>query len=160
MLDEKIQAGGDAEKLNKLKGQAAIANAKLAYAVFKKQFAPARFQELARQGARVQRPLWASTSTKNPAYPDVYYVEALIGPDTVNTMPPQTIVAYKDHGQPALRLEDNLEDAHQVIAQLEAAGVQMDVVTQQLETEGVASFNKSFDTLMKVVKEQCPATEA
>jgi transaldolase len=160
MLDEKIQAGGDAEKLQKLKGQAAIANAKLAYAVFKKQFAPARFQELAREGARVQRPLWASTSTKNPAYPDVYYVEALIGPDTVNTMPPQTIVAYKDHGQPALRLEDNVDEARQTIAHLEAVGIQMDVVTQQLETEGVASFNKSFDMLMKVVKEQCTATEA
>jgi len=160
MLDEKIQAGGNAEKLHKLKGQAAIANAKLAYAVFKKQFAPARFQELAREGARVQRPLWASTSTKNPAYPDVYYVEALIGPDTVNTMPPQTIVAYKDHGQPALRLEDNVDGARQTIANLETVGIRMDVVTQQLETEGVASFNKSFDMLMKVVKEQCTATEA
>ena len=160
MLDEKIQAGGDAEKLHKLKGQAAIANAKLAYSVFKKQFALARFQELAREGARVQRPLWASTSTKNPAYPDVYYVEALIGPDTVNTMPPQTIVAYKDHGQPALRLEDNVDEARQTIADLEAVGIHMDVVTQQLETEGVASFNKSFDMLMKVVKEQCTATEA
>jgi transaldolase len=104
--------------------------------------------------------LWASTSTKNPAYPDVYYVEALIGPDTVNTMPPQTIVAYKDHGQPALRLEDNVDEARQTISHLEAVGIRMDTVTQQLETEGVASFNKSFDMLMKVVKEQCTATEA
>jgi transaldolase len=120
----------------------------------------AAIAQLARQGARVQRPLWASTSTKNPAYPDVYYVEALIGPDTVNTMPPQTIVAYKDHGRPAARLEDKLEDAHQAITQLEAAGIHMDAVTQQLETEGAASSNKSFDMLMKVVKEQCTATEA
>jgi transaldolase len=159
MLDEKIQAGADAEKLNKLKGLAAIANAKLAYAVFKKQFAPARFQKLAREGARVQRPLWASTSTKNPAYPDIYYVEALIGPDTVNTMPPQTIMAYKDHGQPALRLEDNVDEARRTIANLEAVGIRMQVVTQQLETEGVAAFNKSFDMLMKAVKEECMATE-
>jgi transaldolase len=155
LLDETIKTGGKAEILQILKGQAAIANAKLAYAGFKTQFGSDRFQRLSRQGAQVQRPLWASTSTKNPAYSDVYYVEALIGADTVNTMPPQTIVAYKDHGQPAARLEDDLDGAHHVISQLETFGIRMDEVTQQLEIEGVASFNRSYEKLMTVVTTQC-----
>ena len=152
-LDEKVKALGanQARLLEKLKGQAAIANAKLAYAAFRKKFGAERFAALAARGARVQRPLWASTSTKNPTYPDVYYVEALIGPDTVDTMPPATIVAYKDHGRPAVRLEQGLDEAERVIEQLEEFGIKMDDVTQQLETEGVASFAKSFDSLIAVV---------
>ncbi len=152
-LDEKINALGadQARLLEKLRGQAAIANAKLAYAEFRKKFTTERFAALAERSARAQRPLWASTSTKNPAYPDVYYIEALIGPETVDTMPPATILAYKDHGQPALRLEQGADEAERVIEQLEEFGIRMDDVTQQLETDGVAAFAKSFDSLIAVV---------
>src|SRR4029078_4571105 len=96
------------------------------------------FVALAAKGARLQRPLWASTSTKNPAYPDVYYVEALIGPDTVDTMPPATIVAYKDHGKPEVRVDRDLDKAQQVIDQLEEYGIHMDEVTPPLDVERVA----------------------
>jgi len=154
LLDEKIKAlnGEPSGQLAALKGQAAIANAKLAYKNFRERFGSQRFTALAAKGARLQRPLWASTSTKNPAYPDVYYVEALIGPDTVDTMPPATIVAYKDHGQPEVRVDRDPDKAQQVIDQLEEYGVHMDEVTHQLEVEGVASFGKSFDSLMAVVE--------
>jgi transaldolase/glucose-6-phosphate isomerase len=156
-LDEKIAAlGGEAaagaRPLLGLRGQAAIANARLAYARFRARFEGERFQALARRGARLQRPLWASTSTKNPAYPDVYYVEALVGPDTVNTMPPATLVAYKDHGQPEVRIDSDPERAVQVIERLEEAGIRMDEVTHKLEVDGVASFAKSFDSLLDVVE--------
>src|SRR5262249_54984863 len=119
---------------------------------FRERFGSERFQALAAKGARLQRPLWASTSTKNPAYPDVYYVEALVGPDTVDTMPPATIVAYKDHGKPEVRVDRELDKAQQVIDQLEEYTIHMDEVTHQLEVEGVASFGKSFDSLMAVVE--------
>jgi transaldolase / glucose-6-phosphate isomerase len=152
-LDERIQAIGPsrAAALEALRGQAAIANAGLAYALFRRKFSQQRFAPLAERGARLQRPLWASTSTKNPAYPDVYYVEALIGPDTVNTMPPATLVAYKDHGQPDVRIEAGHQQALQVIEQLEEAGIRMDDVTARLEAEGVRSFAASFDSLIDVV---------
>ena len=154
LLDEKIQAlGADkAALLDKLKGQAANANAKLAYAEFRKKFTTDRYAALAHHGARVQRPLWASTSTKNPAYPDVYYVEALVGPDTVDTMPPATIAAYKDHGRPEVRLDKDLDEAARAIEQLEEFGIRMDWVTQKLEDDGVAAFARSFDTLLAVVE--------
>lgn len=154
LLDERIRklGGQDAQELQALKGKAAIANAQLAYAEFRRHFSTVRFSALAARGARLQRPLWASTSTKNPAYPDVLYVEALIGPDTVNTMPPATLVAYKDHGRPEPRLTEEVRDAQRVIEQLEEFGIRMDDVTQQLEEEGVASFAKSFDTLLAVVE--------
>jgi transaldolase/glucose-6-phosphate isomerase len=154
LLDERIKklGGQDAQELQALKGKAAIANAQLAYAEFRRHFSTVRFSALAAKGARLQRPLWASTSTKNPAYPDVMYVEALIGPDTVNTMPPATLVAYKDHGRPELRLTEEVRDAQRVIEQLEEFGIRMDDVTQQLEDEGVAAFAKSFDTLLAVVE--------
>lgn len=154
-LDEKIKAlggGEQADLLKGLQGKAAIANAKLAYAEFRNKFTTARYATLAHHGARVQRPLWASTSTKNPAYPDVYYVEALIGPDTVDTLPPATIVAYKDHGQPAVRIDQNLDEAYKALEQLEEFGIKMDEVTAKLEADGVASFAKSFDTLIAVVE--------
>ncbi len=153
-LDQKIKAlnGAPSGELAALKGQAAIANAKLAYARFRERFGSDRFQALAAKGARLQRPLWASTSTKNPAYPDVYYVEALVGPDTVDTMPPATIVAYKDHGKPEVRVDRDPDKAQQVIDELEEYGIHMDEVTHQLEVEGVASFGKSFDSLMAVVE--------
>jgi transaldolase/glucose-6-phosphate isomerase len=153
-LDEKIRIieSRKASFLATLKGKAAIANAQLAYAEFRKVFGSPRFAALAKRKAQRQRPLWASTSTKNPAYPDVYYVEALIGADTVDTMPPATIVAYKDHGKPQARLDGDTKDAERVFEQLEEFGIMMDAVTQQLEDEGVASFSKSFDTLLAVVE--------
>src|SRR5207253_2719701 len=125
--------------------------AKLAYAAFRQKFSADRFGTLARAGARVQRPLWASTSTKNPEYPDVYYVDALVGPDTVDTMPPATIVAYKDHGHPENRLEQNMDEAGRVMVALADAGIDMDNVTKKLEVDGVASFAASFDALIAVV---------
>jgi len=152
LLDEKIKAmGGEAVRLRKLKGKAAIANSRLAYAEFCKVFSTERFGRLREQGARRQRPLWASTSTKNPAYPDIYYVEALAGPDTVNTMPPATLAAYKDHGQPEARLEKDLDNAQKVFDQLEETGISMDAVTQRLEEEGVAAFAKSFDSMLRTL---------
>ena len=154
LLAEKIKAMG-ADKtalLEQLQGKAAIANAKLAYHEFRQKFTTARFAALAQHGGRAQRPLWASTSTKNPAYPDVYYVEALVGPDTVDTMPPATLTAYKGHGQPAVRIDKDLDDAYRVIEQLEEFGIKMDWVTQKLEDEGVAAFAKSFDSLIAVVE--------
>jgi transaldolase/glucose-6-phosphate isomerase len=153
-LDERAarEGGGQHDLVANLKGKAAIANAKLAYARFRAKFSGERFARLAARGARLQRPLWASTSTKNPAYPDVYYVEALVGPDTVDTMPPATIAAYKDHGQPAVRIEQGLAEAAQVIEQLEELGIRMDEVTHQLEVDGVKSFAKSFDSLIAVVE--------
>ncbi len=137
-----------------LKGKAAIANATLAYAAFRSTFQGPRWEKLATRGARLQRPLWASTSTKNPAYPDVYYVEALIAPDTVDTMPPATITAYKDHGQPALRLTADTAQAEALIEKLEEFGIHMDDVTTQLEREGVASFTKSFESLLAGVEQR------
>ena len=153
-LEEKIKALGDDQgaALKSLLGKAAIANAQLAYVEFRKTFTTERYAALAHHGARRQRPLWASTSTKNPAYPDVYYVEALVGPDTVDTLPPATILAYKDHGRPVVQLTEDIKDAERLIEQLEEAGIRMDEVTQKLETDGVASFAKSFDTLLAVVE--------
>ena len=152
-LDQKIKETGPDQQaqLQQLEGKAAIANAKLAYAAFRRKFGDGRFAALKARGAHVQRPLWASTSTKNPAYPDTYYVEALIGPDTVDTMPPATIVAYKDHGKPAPRLEDGMDAAAAVLQRIADAGISMDEVTAKLEADGVASFAKSFDSLIGVV---------
>jgi transaldolase len=131
-----------------LKGKAAIANAKLAYALFRKECSTPRWKALAEQGANVQRPLWASTSTKNPAYRDVVYVEELIGPDTVNTMPPATIEAFRDHGTVARTIDRNLGQAQKDLNAIEAAGVSMKDVTDKLLADGLASFQKSFETLV------------
>lgn len=130
-----------------LKGKAAIANAKMAYARFAKETSSARWKSLATNGAAVQRPLWASTSTKNPAYRDVMYVEELIGPDTVNTMPPATIDAFRDHGKVVRTIDRDLARAEQDLKALEAAGVSMKDVTDKLLVDGLASFQKSFETL-------------
>src|SRR5205823_9603544 len=128
-IDAAVQVlpAGDPRRgeLESLRGRAAIANARLAYEQYEQVFGSPRFAALRAKGARVQRPLWASTSTKNPAYPDTYYVEALIGADTVDTMPPATIVAYKDHGKPALRLEDGMDEAAAVLQRIEDAGISM-----------------------------------
>lgn len=154
-LQNIIQAGGaQAHKAQALLGKAAIANARLAYANFKQVFASDRFKQLAAHGARVQRPLWASTSTKNPAYRDVIYVEELIGPHTVNTMPPQTVVAFLDHGLVRMSLEEGVPEAHQTLADLESLGISINEVTAQLEDEGVKSFSDAFTVLLKAIADR------
>ncbi|HEY2200989.1 MAG TPA: transaldolase [Solirubrobacteraceae bacterium] len=139
------RAGGDPQNL---KGKLAIANAKLAYQHYKEAFAGERWKFLAGKGATPQRVLWASTSTKNPAYPDTMYVEELIGADTVNTMPEETIRSYQDHGQPEPRLEQGVQQARQLLQELAAAGVDYDDLTDTLEREGVEKFSASFDELL------------
>jgi transaldolase/glucose-6-phosphate isomerase len=153
LLEERAGMAGSERRvqLERLRGKAAIAQAKLAYLAFRVQFGEERFALLAREGARPQRPLWASTSTKNPAYPDVYYVEALIGPDTVNTMPPATLAAYKDHGHPEDRLAQAVDRARTVLGQLAQFGIDMDAVTERLEAQGVAAFTRSWRSLIDTV---------
>ncbi len=154
LLDEKIaQAAEEAvrQKLQALKGQAAVANAKLAYASFQEIFNSPRFAPLRAKGAMVQRPLWASTSIKNPHYRDVMYVEELIGPDTVNTMPRPTIVAFTDHGKISRTVDRGLDAARQTIDDLREAGIEMRQVTAQLENEGIASFTTSYESLLEGV---------
>jgi transaldolase/glucose-6-phosphate isomerase len=136
-----------------LRGKAAIANAKFAYDSFESIFTSPRFATLkARFSARVQRPLWASTGTKNPAYPDTLYVDTLIGPDTVNTVPPATLDAFRDHGNASLTITRGLEESQMFFAELEAAGISMQQVTQELEEEGVKSFAESFKTLLAAIE--------
>ncbi len=131
-----------------LQGKTAIANTKMAYALFRQTFSGERWGRLAALGARAQRPLWASTSTKNPLFPDTLYVDTLIGPDTVNTMPLNTLSAFMDHGQVALTLEAGMDEARAVLARLEELGISLDEITDRLLTEGVASFAKSFEDLL------------
>ena len=137
-----------------LRGKAAIANAKLAYADFQKIFSGERWERLKSHGARLQRPLWASTSTKNPNYPDTMYVDQLIGPHTVDTVPPATLDAFRDHGTAALTLTQNVDEARATLSQLAAAGVSMDAVTQALEDEGVKSFADAFTQLLAAIDER------
>ncbi len=137
---------------DELKGKLAIANAKLAYAHYLEAFSGPRWEYLVGKGASPQRVLWASTSTKNPAYPDTLYVDELIGPDTVNTMPEETIKAFQDHGEPQSRLESDLEGARHVFAELERVGVDYDDVTDTLEREGVEKFAASFAELIESLR--------
>ncbi|MBT8239623.1 MAG: transaldolase [Acidimicrobiia bacterium] len=146
-VDKRLEAIGTEDALA-LRGKAAIANGKLAYAAFLEIFSGPRWDALVERGARVQRPLWASTSTKNPEYPDTLYVDELIGPNTVNTIPDSTLGYFLDHGTVARTLDADMADAHNVLAQLAAVGVDLDDVAVQLEDEGVASFEKSFDDLL------------
>lgn len=136
-----------------LKGQIAIANAKMAYRAYEEIFASERFERLAAKGARPQQVLWASTSTKNPAYQDTMYVEALIGPDTVNTMPVETLDAYRDHGDPAARLAQGADEAQAQLRLLGELGIDLEEVTAKLEQEGVEKFIKPFDSLMATLEE-------
>jgi transaldolase len=147
LLEDKIKAGGNAEQLKVLEGRAAIANARLVYQEFKRIFNTPRFETLKHAGAHVQRPLWASTSTKNPAYRDVLYAEDLIGPDTVDTMPFETIENFRDHGRVRYSVEDDIPGAHTTFAELEKIGIHYDQVTQQLLDEGVKKFADSFHQL-------------
>jgi transaldolase len=137
-----------ADTFTAVQGKAAIANAKLAYRLFTASFSGPRWQALADRGARVQRPLWASTSTKNPAYRDVIYVEELIGTDTVNTLPPATLEAFRDHGEVRQSVTEQVAEADRVLAALEAQGISLQAVTDTLLAEGLASFEQSFVTLL------------
>lgn len=149
-LDALISKAAPAEKerLKLLKGRAAIANAKLAYRLFTQRFAGPRWEALAKQGARVQRPLWASTSTKNPEYRDVMYVEDLIGPDTVDTMPPATIESFRDHGVVDRTVDKKVAASEGLLKEIEAVGISVNEVTEKLLVDGIASFQKSFDELI------------
>ena len=145
------QGGNKADLARQALGQVAVASAKMAYQIYKEIFVSDRFRKLADQGARVQRLLWASTGTKNPDYSDVKYVETLIGPDTVNTVPVETLNAYRDHGVPKTRLEKDIVEAARVLKQLPELGISIDKVTQQLEDEGVKKFDEPFDKLMETL---------
>lgn len=160
-VDRRIDAataGGD--RLRSRRGQAAVAQGRLAYRLFEERFTGPRWEALAAKGARRQRPLWASTSTKNPAYPDLAYVDPLIGPDTVNTMPEGTIANFLDHGTVARTVDRDAGGAREVIADLAAAGIDMEDVAATLESEGVASFAKSFDELLQVLTDKATALQA
>jgi transaldolase/glucose-6-phosphate isomerase len=139
---------------SKLRGQAAIANARLAYDDFLETFQGERWEALKSNGANLQRPLWASTSTKNPDYPDTLYVSTLIGPHTVNTLPPATLDAFRDHGLARLTIGENMDEARALFGQLEAEGVSMDVATQELEDEGVKAFADAFTALLDTIEER------
>ena len=152
-VDRLLQKIGTEEALA-LRGKAAVAQAKLAYELFTQKFRGERWDALSDQGARLQRPLWASTSTKNPAYPDTLYVDSLIGPDTINTMPDATIDAFERRGTVACTINKNLDEAHRVMDDLAKVGVDMADVGRTLEEEGVASFAKSFDELMGTLGEK------
>ncbi|MBF0105544.1 MAG: transaldolase [Deltaproteobacteria bacterium] len=158
-LVEKFFEAGDekTEIAKKLHGQVAVASAKMAYKIYKEIFNSERFKKLAAKGARRQRLLWASTSTKNPDYSDVKYIEQLIGPDTINTAPPETIDNYRDHGDPKLRLEQDVNKADLIMAQLSELGISIDKVTQELEDEGVKKFNEPFDKLMEAITKKSSA---
>jgi transaldolase len=154
------QAPGRAAEIQALRGTAAVAQAQCAYALFTERFTGARWDALAARGAKVQRPLWASTSTKNPAYPDLLYVDSLIGPDTVNTMPDETIAAFLDHGTLARTVDAHPDRARHALARIDTAGVDMADVAHTLEDEGVASFAKSFDELIQKLSDKANALSA
>ncbi len=155
LLEDKIKATNDnaeQQRLKSLEGKAAIANARLVYQEFKHIFHTPRFETLKHSGAHVQRPLWASTSTKNPAYRDVLYAEELIGPDTVDTMPLETIENFRDHGKVRRSVEDNIQQAKDELEELEKVGIHYDQVTKQLQDEGVQKFADSFHELFKGIE--------
>jgi transaldolase len=153
ILQWKEEEGGiEAEVAGLLKGQVAIACARMAYRIYKELYAEASYKKMEGKGARPQRLLWASTSTKNPAYSDIKYVEPLIGPETINTLPQETLRAYRDHGAPGVRLEQDMELVVKVLDDLPSLGIDIDAVTAKLEEEGVDKFNRPFDALMKEIE--------
>src|SRR5213080_3823821 len=156
-LDEKIAKANDPnekERLAALKGKVAIANAKMAYQDYKRLFSGARWEKLAAKGAKPQRLLWASTGTKNKDYSDVLYVEELIGPNTVNTVPPATLDAFRDHGTPRDSLEENVDDARRVLSELEKSGISLDAITAELVKDGVKLFADAADKLYGAVAQK------
>jgi transaldolase len=152
-VDRRIEAKGD-DGLLGLRGKAAVAQAKLAYQLFLERFSGPRWEPLQAKGAHRQRPLWASTSTKNPAYPDLLYVDNLIGPDTVNTLPDATIAAFLDHGTVARTVDRGADEARADLDALAAAGIDMADVSARLEDEGVAAFSKSYDELLQALEDK------
>jgi len=140
--------------LDKMKGEVAIASAKKAYEIYKEVFNSERFKNLEAKGAKRQRVLWASTSSKDPSFSDVKYVEALIGPDTINTIPIETLEAFNDHGQAESHLEDDLDKATQLLLQLKEKEIDINTITQQLEDEGIEKFNKAYDKLLEAIENQ------
>jgi len=158
MLEKIVGEGGpNADQARALVGRLAIASAKMAYAIHKEVFTGERFRKLAACGARPQNLLWASTSTKNPAYSDVKYIEPLIGPDTINTLPMEAINAYRDHGHPVLTLPDAAEEAARAMARLAQLGIDIDALTAQLEREGVQKFVQAYDSLLETLRKKCEA---
>jgi len=153
ILTSRIQAVSPERRpiFTELLGQAAVANAKLAYQSYRRLFTSERFSALQAAGAQPQRLLWGSTGTKNPNYSDVLYVENLIGPGTVNTMPPATYVAFRDHGKAELSIERDVDEAARTLSRLDVHGIDIDVATQELETEGVAQFAIAFRTLIDAI---------
>jgi transaldolase len=156
LVDRRLEAIGTPEALA-LRGKVAVAQAKLAYQLFRRRFSGPRWEALARRGACPQRPLWASTSTKNPDYPDLLYVDTLIGPDTVNTLPEPTIDAFVDHGTPARTVDEGPDEARRILDRAGEVGIDMDDVGRVLEEEGVASFAKSYDELLQVLTDKANA---
>src|SRR6266550_123801 len=163
ILNGKIETATDPAKKREFKplyGKAAIANSKLAYQLYLKAFSGPRWAKLKADGAQTQRPLWASTSTKDPRYPDTYYVEELIGPDTVDTIPPATLAAFREHGEVRRSLDENVDLARRQLKHLAEVGVDLDQVTRELEVEGVASFTKSFESLLVALEKNAKDIKA
>ena len=140
--------------LDKMKGEVAIASAKKAYEIYKKIFSSERFKKLEAKGAKRQRVLWASTSSKDPSFSDVKYVEALIGAETINTIPIETLEAFNDHGKAESHLEDDLDKATNLLAKLKEKGIDINTITQKLEDEGIEKFNKAYDKLLEAIEKQ------
>src|SRR5207237_1227610 len=155
-VDRRLDAVGT-DEARAARGKAAVAQAKLAYQLFQERFSGPRWEALAGKGAHVQRPLWASTSTKNPAYPDLLYVDHLIGPHTVNTLPDATIAAFLDHGTIARTVDQGVDQARRDFEHLASFGIDVEDVARTLEEEGVASFAKSFDELMQALSDKANA---
>ena len=147
-------SGAEKELARKLRGKLGIANARIAYQAFEEIFRAPRFAALAGKGVALQRPLWASTSTKDPAYPELYYVEALIAPDSVDTMPPETFAAYRERGDPKVRIHNELSAAREVFSGLKRVRIEEDRIFRELEEEGVKKFSDSYDSLMKTLEEK------
>jgi transaldolase len=154
LLDNKGPAGAQ------IRGKIAIANACTAYRIFQELLTSERWSRLARAGAKPQRPLWASTSTKDPHYPDVYYVEALIAPQTVNTLPPETLAAYRDHGVPSVRIQEGMAAAPAQLAALEDLGIDLRAITRELEVDGVAKFAASYASVLAGVEAKAESLAA
>ncbi|MGE0130552.1 MAG: transaldolase [Blastocatellales bacterium] len=158
-VDRALEAIGAPEALA-LRGKIAIANAKIVYQRFREIFHGDAFAALRKRGARVQRPLWASTSAKNPAYSDVMYVEELIGPETINTMPPATLNAFRDHGRARATLQEGVKEAETALARLKQQGVDLNAITEQLQVDGVAAFTASFYQLLAAIEKKCKVIRA
>lgn len=155
-LDAKIASGTEREKkiAREIRSKLGIGNAQIAFQAFEEVFGGTRFHGLREKGVARQKPLWASTSTKDPTLPDLYYIEALIAPDTVDTMPPETLEAYRDHGDPKIRIEDDLPGAHAAFRGLAALGIEQKDIFRDLEDEGIRKFSDSYDSLLKTLSEK------